>query len=148
MQWVPELCIIITLNYHSCCCLIYVYFQKFWYIHSKRCLDYCTYLYSGFSWVFQRFIAKLSYRILLIIETKMWMFYCLFVWFFCFPTQILHCVWTKVAVDVELPRMVVSFTHSGSCKSEQLKGPITAGFLAIIKNCWKATSSCLGTKSA
>lgn len=99
------------------------------------------------SWVFQRFIAKLSNRIFINNwdqNVNVLLLICVF--FFLFSHSDTPLCMDQSSSWYELPRMVVSFTHSGSCKSEQLKGPITAGFSCCYQKLFKKQLQLFGDK--
>ena len=102
------------------------------------------------SWVFQRFIAKLSNRIFINNwdqNVNVLLLICVF-FFVCFPTQTLHCAWTKVAVDMNYLEWLSHLLILALVNQNNWRDLLLQGFLAVIKNCLKSNYSCLGTKSA
>ena len=101
------------------------------------------------SWVFQRFIAKLSYRIFINNwDQNVNVLLLICVGFFCFPTQTLHCAWTKVAVDMNYLEWLSHLLILALVNQNNWRDLLLQGFLAVIKNCLRSNYSCLGTKSA
>lgn len=112
--------------------------QKFWYIHSKRCLDYCTYLYSGFLG-FSDICAKLSYRIFINNWDQNIECFIACVFFFVSHSDTPLCMDQSSSWYSYLKWL--SFTpFLALVNQNNWRDLLLQGFLAVIKNCLKATT--------